>query len=87
GSAPDIAGQGRANPVGTIRSAAMLLRWSLGETAAADAVEAAVAAALAAGHGTGDLGRSDDTTAMTAAVIAALPAAGGVPAAAGEARR
>ncbi len=47
GSAPDIAGQDRANPLATILSAAMLLRHSLGETAAADRLEAAVDAALA----------------------------------------
>ncbi|MDR2686328.1 MAG: 3-isopropylmalate dehydrogenase [Oscillospiraceae bacterium] len=47
GSAPDIAGQGTANPLGMILSAAMLLRHSLGETEAAAAVEAAVGAALA----------------------------------------
>jgi 3-isopropylmalate dehydrogenase len=75
GSAPDIAGQGKANPIGTIRSAAMLLRWSLGEDRAAEAVEEAVTAALADGRGTIDLGRHDDTAAMTAAVIGALAAA------------
>jgi 3-isopropylmalate dehydrogenase len=55
GSAPDIAGTGKANPIGTIRSAAMMLRESLGEIAAADAIEAAVRDALAAGHRTADL--------------------------------
>ena len=70
GSAPDIAGQGKANPIGTIRSAAMLLRWSLGEADAAQAVEARRGrSALADGHGTVDLGRTDDTDAMTAAII------------------
>ena len=44
GSAPDIAGQDRANPIGTILSAAMLCRWSLGRPDAAEAIEAAVAA-------------------------------------------
>jgi len=73
GSAPDIAGQGKANPIGTIRSAAMLMRLSLGEEAAAAAVEGAVTAALADGHGTVDLGRADDTGAMTAAIIQRLP--------------
>lgn len=73
GSAPDIAGQGKANPIGTVRSAAMLLRWSLGERDAADAVERAVSAALVEGHGTADLGRPDDTGAMTTAIIARLP--------------
>ena len=73
GSAPDIAGQGKANPIGTIRSAAMLLRWSLGQREAADAVERAVSGALADGHGTVDLGRGDDTGAMTTAIIGRLP--------------
>ncbi len=52
GSAPDIAGRDLANPIGTILSAAMLLRWSLGRAAAADAVEAAVAGALDDGYRT-----------------------------------
>jgi 3-isopropylmalate dehydrogenase len=55
GSAPDIAGQDRANPIGTILSAAMLLRLSLGREDAAAAIEAAVRAALDAGWRTGDL--------------------------------
>jgi 3-isopropylmalate dehydrogenase len=55
GSAPDIAGQDLANPLGTILSAAMMLRWSLGQPAAADAIEAAVRAALDAGYRTKDL--------------------------------
>jgi 3-isopropylmalate dehydrogenase len=55
GSAPDIAGRDLANPIGTILSAAMLLRWSLGRADAASAVEAAVAAALDDGLRTGDL--------------------------------
>lgn len=42
GSAPDIAGQGIANPIGTILSAAMLLRYSLGQEKAAKAIETAV---------------------------------------------
>ncbi len=74
GSAPDIAGQGKANPIGTIRSAAMLLRWSLGEGPAAEAVEQAVTAVLADGHGTLDLGRHDDTTTVTAAIVGAVAA-------------
>ncbi|SDF74035.1 3-isopropylmalate dehydrogenase [Sporolituus thermophilus] len=57
GSAPDIAGQGIANPIGCILSAAMLLRHSLGEGAAADAIEQAVAAVLAEGYRTADLYR------------------------------
>ncbi len=55
GSAPDIAGKDLANPIGTILSAAMLLRWSLGQAEAADAVEHAVGAALEAGFRTGDI--------------------------------
>jgi 3-isopropylmalate dehydrogenase len=55
GSAPDIAGQDRANPIGTILSAAMLLRHALKLNAEALAVEAAVHRVLKGGHGTGDL--------------------------------
>jgi 3-isopropylmalate dehydrogenase len=55
GSAPDIAGQGIANPVGTILSAALLLRYSLGLEAEAKAVEAAVDRALDEGLRTKDL--------------------------------
>jgi 3-isopropylmalate dehydrogenase len=78
GSAPDIAGQDRANPIGTILSAAMLLRWSLGRLDAADAIEAAVNGALDDGWRTGDLADAsnpDDglvvvgTTAFATAVI------------------
>jgi 3-isopropylmalate dehydrogenase len=55
GSAPDIAGRDVANPIGTILSGAMLLRWSLGRVAAADAIEAAVGQALDDGFRTADL--------------------------------
>jgi 3-isopropylmalate dehydrogenase len=55
GSAPDIAGQGVANPCGTILSAAMLLRHSCGAEAAARAVEAAVGAAIRSGARTRDI--------------------------------
>jgi len=55
GSAPDIAGQGIANPLATILSTAMLLRLSLGLEAAADAVERSVWDVLEAGHRTGDI--------------------------------
>ena len=75
GSAPDIAGQGIANPLGTILSVAMLLRHSLAQEEAAAAVEAAVHAALAAGARTADLGGGSaalGTTAMTDAVLAQL---------------
>jgi 3-isopropylmalate dehydrogenase len=56
GSAPDIAGKGVANPIGTILSAAMLLRHSLGLEPEAAAVEAAVNAAIVEGCRTADLG-------------------------------
>lgn len=55
GSAPDIAGQGIANPLGTILSAAMLLRYSLQNEEAATAVEEAVEEVLAKGYRTADL--------------------------------
>ncbi len=72
GSAPDIAGQGKANPLATILSAAMMLRHSLEMPAEADRIEAAVAAALAAGHRTADIGGTTTTRAMGDAVLAAL---------------
>ena len=55
GSAPDIAGKGIANPVGTILSVAMLLRHSLGLSAEADAIEKAVTSTLADGVRTPDI--------------------------------
>jgi len=55
GSAPDIAGQGIANPIAQILSAAMMLRYSLGETKAADAIENAVSATLDANIRTRDI--------------------------------
>jgi 3-isopropylmalate dehydrogenase len=55
GSAPHLAGQDRANPIGTILSAAMLCRWSLGREDAATAIEHAVAATIEAGYRTADL--------------------------------
>ncbi len=72
GSAPDIAGQGKANPLAAILSAAMMLRYSLGHPAAADRVDAAVAGALAGGARSGDLGGSMSTSEMGNAVLAAL---------------
>jgi 3-isopropylmalate dehydrogenase len=78
GSAPDIAGQGVANPLATFLSVAMLLRHGLGRGADAERVEAAVAAALDSGLRTPDLARGADaersagTEQMTAAVIDAL---------------
>lgn len=55
GSAPDIAGQGKANPLATILCVAMMLKISLNEEAAAEAIEAAVEKVLADGYRTGDL--------------------------------
>jgi 3-isopropylmalate dehydrogenase len=68
GSAPAMAGQDRANPIGTIMSGAMLLRWSLGQAAAADALEAAVSRALDDGFRTPDLMRDDPNAAEMTAV-------------------
>ena len=72
GSAPDIAGQGKANPLATILSAAMMLRHSLGRPGDADRIEAAVAAALAGGARSPDLGGTMTTDAMGDAVLAGL---------------
>lgn len=72
GSAPDIAGQGRANPCAAILSAAMLLRHSLDLDAPARRIEAAVEAAIAGGARTPDLGGALSTATMGDAVLAAL---------------
>ena len=55
GSAPDIAGQDKANPIGTILSAAMMLKYSFGLAEESDAIEAAVNRALEKGLRTGDM--------------------------------
>jgi 3-isopropylmalate dehydrogenase len=68
GSAPDIAGQGKANPLAMILSAAWMLRLSFGLEAEATAIETAVAQALAAGDVTGDLGGTLSTAQVGAAV-------------------
>ena len=62
GSAPDIAGEGKANPLAMILSAAWMLRLSFGLEAEADAIDAAVEAALAENQTTGDLGGSLSTS-------------------------
>ncbi|HCW90984.1 MAG TPA: 3-isopropylmalate dehydrogenase [Marinobacter sp.] len=76
GSAPDIAGQGIANPLATILSAAMMLRYSLNEEEAAQAIETAVSKVLDQGLRTADImtegGRRVSTTEMGDAVRAAL---------------
>jgi 3-isopropylmalate dehydrogenase len=77
GSAPDIAGQGVVNPLAAILSAAMMLRVSLGESQAAEAVEHAVDQAIDLGARTRDLGADDDralgTDAMTERILDLLP--------------
>jgi 3-isopropylmalate dehydrogenase len=78
GSAPDIAGRGVANPLATILSAAMMLRYSLDEAASADRIEAAVKSVLAAGLRTPDIWSEGTnkvgTVQMGDAVVAALRA-------------
>jgi len=77
GSAPDIAGRGLANPLATILSVAMMLRYSLGEGALADRVENAVGTVLSEGLRTADIagdGKSVSTSAMGDAVVAAMRA-------------
>ena len=74
GSAPDIAGRGIANPVGAILSAGMMLAW-LGESAAAEAIQAAVRQALGPGGlRTRDIGGQASTVEMGEAVARALEA-------------
>ena len=76
GSAPDIAGQGIANPLATILSVAMMLRYSFGQGEAADAIEQAVGRALDQGLRTADIWsegtRKVGTAAMGEAVVSAL---------------
>ena len=55
GSAPDIAGQNKANPLAQVLSAAMLLKYGLNETAAAQRIESAVVQVLDQGYRTGDI--------------------------------
>ena len=78
GSAPDIAGKGIANPLATILSAAMMLRFSLQQEAAAQKIEAAVQKVLADGLRTADIYSADTTRVSTRemgdAVVAALAA-------------
>lgn len=78
GSAPDIAGQGKANPLAIILSAAMMLRYSLDQLEAADEIERAVGAVLDQGLRTGDIYTQGstlvNTSAMGDAVVAALKA-------------
>lgn len=70
GTAPDIAGQDKANPAGAILSGAMLFRFSLNHEAAARAIERAVEEAIAAGHGTADIGGAEGCKAFGARIEA-----------------
>jgi 3-isopropylmalate dehydrogenase len=80
GSAPDIAGKDLANPLATILSAAMMLRYTLNQTEAADRIEAAVQAVLASGLRTADIWSAGTTKvgtrAMGDAVVDALSGRG-----------
>ncbi len=69
GSAPHMAGTDRANPIGTILSGALMLRWSLGQAAAAEAVEGAVAAALDDGIRTPDIMPADAAAAASCTAV------------------
>ena len=72
GSAPDIAGQGIANPISMILSVAMMLRESFNETEGAELIENAVDKTLNQGILTRDLGGQASTAEMTAAIISNL---------------
>ena len=73
GSAPDIAGQDKANPIATILSGAMMLRWSFELEEEAAAIEQAVSRTLQAGLRTADIARGEERAlgcrAMTAAIL------------------
>ena len=76
GSAPDIAGQDKANPLATILSVAMMFKYSFANAAVSDRIEAAVKKVLQQGHRTGDIASTGDkvigTRAMGDAVVSAL---------------
>jgi 3-isopropylmalate dehydrogenase len=84
GSAPDIAGKGIANPLGAIASAAMLLRYGLGQHEAADRVDQAIADVLSEGARTADIARPGEPTVSTremgARVVRRVAAEPAVPA-------
>ena len=72
GSAPDIAGQNKANPIATILSAAMMLLYAFGETKASDMIVAAVDKTLEQGYRTADLSHGGEwltTKQMTDSII------------------
>ncbi|WP_078555400.1 3-isopropylmalate dehydrogenase [Bacillus alkalicellulosilyticus] len=76
GSAPDIAGQNKANPLATIASTAMMLKYSFGMVEEADLIDAAISKVLNDGHRTGDISNPGEatlsTTEMTAKVLEAI---------------
>ena len=72
GSAPDIAGRGIANPIGTILSVAMMFEHSFGRPDLAARIDAAVERVVASGAGTPDIGGSDGSEGLTSAIIDAL---------------
>lgn len=74
GSAPDIAGQNIANPIGTILSAALMLKYSLGRPKEAELIETAVRNVLDADLRTKDLGGSSGTSDMGDSIVQALEA-------------
>lgn len=75
GSAPDIAGQGKANPLATILSVAMMLRYSLAEPEAGDAIEQAVNTVLDQGLRTADIATEHESVVSTEAIGDAVVAA------------
>lgn len=75
GSAPDIAGKGIANPLATILSAAMMLKYTFGEIAAGEAIEAAVGRVLDQGLRTADIAKADEATVSTVVMGDAVAAA------------
>lgn len=74
GSAPDIAGQGIANPIGAVWSLALLLDWSLGLTDAAELIRSAVRGTVASGIRTPDIGGRSTSEEVSEAIIARLKA-------------
>ena len=72
GSAPDIAGQGIANPIATILSAAMMLKYAFGENEAAAAIELAVRAVLRDGYRTKDIAQYDAKEICSTAEIGSI---------------
>ncbi len=72
GSAPDIAGQGIANPIATVLSSALMLRYAFGENDAANAVEKAVRAVLKAGYRTKDIAKFDAKEVLSTAEMGSV---------------